>query len=261
MISQCLHDPDWRLRYAEKIMTRERALSRIPRGARIFVGSACGEPQYLVGGLTERASTWWTSEILHILTLGVAPYAEQPSRDQFRHNAFFIGDNTREAVAEGRADYTPVFLSELPDLFRSRRVRLDAALVQVSPPDRHGFVSLGVSVDVTLAAVESARYVVAEVNENVPRTLGYSFLPVDPASTRWWSTTPRSSNTCRRCPTRRRSGWPGSSPSSWRTAPPSRSASAPSPTPWCPPSCRRTTSGSTRRCSPAGSRTSSRRAW
>ena len=83
------------------------------------------------------------------------------------------------AVAEGRADYTPVFLSELPGIFISDRIHLDAALVQVSPPDRHGFVSLGVSVDVTLAALRSARYVVAEVNENVPRTLGYSFVHVD----------------------------------------------------------------------------------
>ncbi|MBI5442355.1 MAG: GNAT family N-acetyltransferase [Deltaproteobacteria bacterium] len=172
-------DPNWKSRYAPKVMSLDKALAKIPRGARIFIGSACGEPQNLVQGLAQRGVNLGDSEILHILTLGVAPYTEEKFSRQFRHNAFFIGDNTRRAVAEGRADYTPVYLSELPDLFRSRRVRLDAALVQVSPPDPHGFVSLGVSVDVTKAAVESARIVIAEVNPNMPRTLGDSFVPVE----------------------------------------------------------------------------------
>lgn len=173
------HDPDWKQRYASRVMTREAALSRIQRGAKIFVGSACGEPQYLVEGLADKGRRLADSEILHILTLGIAPYADEKLSKVFRHNAFFIGDNTRRAVAEGRADYTPVYLSELPALFRSRRIRLDAALVQVTPPDRHGYVSLGVSVDVTRAAVETARVVIAEVNPHMPRTLGDSFVPVD----------------------------------------------------------------------------------
>ncbi len=179
MISKYLIDPEWRNRYRDKIISRDSALSKIPRGARIFIGSACAEPQYLVEGLTARSINMIDTEILHILTLGVAPYADQRASSRFRHNAFFIADNTREAVAEGRADYTPVLLSELPELFTSKKIRLDASLVQVSPPDRHGFVSLGVSVDVTLAALRSSRYKVAEVNENVPRTLGYSFIHVD----------------------------------------------------------------------------------
>ena len=174
-----VYDPDWKTRYRPKVMIREAALSMIQRGAKIFVGSACGEPQYLVEGLAERASALADSEILHILTLGIAPYADEKFSRVFRHNAFFIGDNTRRAVAEGRADYTPVYLSELPSMFRSRRIRVDAALVQVTPPDRHGYVSLGVSVDVTKAAVESARLVIAEVNPNMPRSLGDSFIPVD----------------------------------------------------------------------------------
>lgn len=178
MISKSLNDPDWRIRWKDKLATREAALSGIPRGARIFIGSACGEPQHLVEGLTERSANMLDTEILHILTLGVAPYTDERFSGRFRHNAFFIADNTRKAVSEGRADYTPVLLSELPTLFRTRRIRLDAALVQVSPPDRHGYVSLGVSVDVTLSALQSARLVIAEVNENVPRTMGYSFIHV-----------------------------------------------------------------------------------
>jgi acyl-CoA hydrolase/GNAT superfamily N-acetyltransferase len=174
-----MQDASWKSRWAGKLMTREAALARIPRGARVFVGSACAEPQFLVEGLAQRARELPDTEILHILTLGVAPYTDERYSQHFRHNAFFIGDNTRTAVAEGRADYTPVFLSELPALFRDRRVRLDAALVQVTPPDTHGFVSLGVSVDVTKAAVESARLVIAEVNPNLPRTLGDSFVPVE----------------------------------------------------------------------------------
>ncbi len=174
-----MYDPDWKTRYASKVLTREQALARIPRGAKIFVGSACAEPQFLVEGLAQKASALADSEILHILTLGIAPYTEERFAGVFRHNAFFVWDNTRQAVCEGRADYTPVFLSELPGLFRNRRIRIDVALIQVTPPDRHGFVSLGVSVDVTKAAVDAARLVVAEVNSRMPRTLGDSFVPVD----------------------------------------------------------------------------------
>jgi acyl-CoA hydrolase/GNAT superfamily N-acetyltransferase len=172
-------DPDWKTRHAAKVVTRDAALTRIRRGGRIFVGSACGEPQYLVEGLALRGTDAGDSEILHILTLGIAPYADEKFSRQFRHNAFFIGDNTRRAVAEGRADYTPVYLSDLPALFTSRKIRLDAALIQTTPPDRHGFVSLGVSVDVTKAAVDAAPLVIAEVNPNMPRTLGDSFVHVD----------------------------------------------------------------------------------
>jgi acyl-CoA hydrolase/GNAT superfamily N-acetyltransferase len=179
MSDRSLIDPDWRKKYAKKVVSRESAISKIPRGAKIFIGSACAEPQHLVEGLISQGANAADSEILHILTLGVAPYADEKFQTLFRHNAFFIADNTRQAVLEGRADYTPVFLSELPDLFQTKRIRLDAALVQVSPPDRHGYVSLGVSVDVTRSAVENARYVIAEVNDQMPRTLGYSFLHVN----------------------------------------------------------------------------------
>src|SRR6266545_4939954 len=117
-------------------------------------------------------------EIMHILTFCAAPYAKRDLLEHFRHNAFFIGPNVREAVNDAVADYTPIFLSEIPSLFRQKKIHLDVALVQVSPPDAHGFCSFGVSVDVVKAAVESADFVAAEVNANMPRTLGDSFIHV-----------------------------------------------------------------------------------
>lgn len=117
------------------------------------------------------------TELLNILTLSVSPYTEERYADNFRLNAFFIGDNVREAVWRGRADYTPMFLSELPALFRSGRIHLDTALVQVTPPDRYGFMSLGISVDIGMAAVENAHYVVAQVNPRMPRTMGDTYIP------------------------------------------------------------------------------------
>jgi acyl-CoA hydrolase len=168
----------WQGRYRDKLTGAAAAVRCVRRGQRVFVGSGAAEPQALVAALVERGGELADNEILHILTLGVAPYVEAGLKDVFRHNAFFIGPNVREAVTEGRADYTPVFLSEIPRLFRSRRVPLDVALIQVSPPDAHGFVSLGVSVDVVKAAAESASLVIAEVNPQMPRTLGDSFLHV-----------------------------------------------------------------------------------
>ncbi|MFW6141586.1 MAG: acetyl-CoA hydrolase, partial [Candidatus Saliniplasma sp.] len=120
------------------------ALNKIGRGDRIFIGSGAAEPQYLVKELTELASGFYDTEIFHIQTLGVAPYTEDKFKDSFRHNAFFVDDNTRDAVAKGRADYTPIFMRDIPKLFKTGRVPLDASLIQVSPPDEHGWMSLGV---------------------------------------------------------------------------------------------------------------------
>jgi acyl-CoA hydrolase len=119
------------------------------------------------------------NEVVHLMTLGSAPYVQPGLEGRFRHTAFFIGANVRPAVQEGRADFMPVFLSEIPQLIESGRVHIGAALIQVSPPDRLGFVSLGVSVDIVRAAVDTADLVLAEVNPNMPRTLGDSFLHVD----------------------------------------------------------------------------------
>jgi acyl-CoA hydrolase/RimJ/RimL family protein N-acetyltransferase len=156
--------------------TPEQALSKLRSGMRVFIGSGCGTPQVLVEELAKKGQEVFDVEIIHILTFGVAPYARRELLENFRHNAFFIGPNVRSAVNEGVADYTPIFLSEIPALFRTKQIHLDLALVQVSPPDQHGFCSYGVSVDVIKAALESADYVVAEVNPNMPRTLGDSFV-------------------------------------------------------------------------------------
>ena len=158
--------------------TAGAALQRLRSGMRVFIGSGCAAPQVLVEALTARAPEVFDVEVLHILTHGDAPYARPELQQHFRQNSFFIGGNVRAAVHVGNADYTPVFLSEIPRLFRERRIHLDVALVQVSPPDAHGFCSYGVSVDVVKAAVESADWVIAEVNPNMPRTLGDSFVHV-----------------------------------------------------------------------------------
>ncbi len=145
---------------------------------RIFVGSGCAAPQTLIQALTRRVPAVYDVEILHILTHGPAPYAATELQAHCRQNSFFIGGNVRSQVQAGLADYTPIFLSEIPRLFRERRLHLDIALVQVSPPDIHGFCSYGVSVDVVKSAVESADLVIAEINPNMPRTLGDSFVHV-----------------------------------------------------------------------------------
>ncbi len=155
------------------------ALNKIGRGDRVFVGSGAAEPQYLVKELTELASEFTDTEIFHIQTLGVAPYTEEKFEDSFRHNAFFVDDNTRDAVAEGRADYTPIFMRDIPKLFKTGRVPLDASLIQVSPPDEHGWMSLGVAVDIIKSAIENSKMVIAQVNPKMPRVHGDCFIHVD----------------------------------------------------------------------------------
>jgi acyl-CoA hydrolase/GNAT superfamily N-acetyltransferase len=171
--------PTWAETHASKVSGIDAAIRAIPRGRRILIGSGAAEPTRLVEALCQHGGHLADNELVHIMTLGPAPYVAPELADRFRHTAFFIGANVREAVHDGRADFMPVFLSELPELIRSRRIRIDVALVQVSPPDRHGFVSLGVSVDVVRAAVDSAAMVIAEVNPRMPRTHGDSFLHVD----------------------------------------------------------------------------------
>ncbi|MFC1778505.1 GNAT family N-acetyltransferase [Pseudomonadota bacterium] len=170
---------EWQEIYKSKVTTPQQAVSEVRSGQRVFVGSGAAEPQLLVHALSERGRELADTQITHILTLGTAPYADPKLENGFRHNALFIGPNVREAVAEGRADFTPVFLSEVPDLFRRGKLPIDVAFIQVSPPDEHGYCSYGVSVDVTKSAAESARHVVAEVNPNMPRTLGDCFIHVN----------------------------------------------------------------------------------
>ena len=169
----------WQERYATKVKTAREALRVVKRGDSVFVGSGAGVPQLLVEELARMSAEFADNEIVHLWTLGIAPYTQPKFKYQFRHNAFFIGDNVRDAVAEGRADYTPVFLSEIPRLFRSRRMQLDVAAIQVTPPNKHGFCSFGVSVDIVKPAAEAAGFVIAEINPSMPWTLGDSFIHVN----------------------------------------------------------------------------------
>ncbi len=165
--------------YDVEYVEAEKALNNIGRGDRVFVGSGAAEPQYLVQRLAELANQFYDTEIFHIQTLGVAPYTEDKFENRFRHNAFFVDDNTRDAVAEGRADYTPIFMKDIPKLFRNKRVPLDVSLVQLSPPDEHGWMSLGIAVDIIKSAVMNSKTVIAQVNPKMPRVHGDSFIHVD----------------------------------------------------------------------------------
>ncbi|MCA9671693.1 MAG: GNAT family N-acetyltransferase [Myxococcales bacterium] len=169
----------WQQRYANKRTTAADAITLIPRGHDIFISSGAAEPEPLVEQLVAQADRFERSVIVHLLTLGSAPYVEAKYGANFRHKAFFIGPNVRKAVHEGRADYTPVFLSQIPQLIRSRRMPVDVALIQCTPPDRSGYVNLGVSVDIVLAAVQSARLVIAQVNPDMPVIHGSGFIPMD----------------------------------------------------------------------------------
>jgi acyl-CoA hydrolase/GNAT superfamily N-acetyltransferase len=171
-----------RQQYPEKFVSENMFFRNIHRGDRIFVSTGCGEPQYLVRALIEYVKTnpkaFVDTEVLHIWTLGVAPYADEKFKQNFRHNAFFVGDSTRSAVNSGLADYTPIFLSQVPDLFRKKLINVDVALIQTSLPDSHGYLSLGVSVDISKAVTSTARLIIAQINPNMPRVHGDTFIHV-----------------------------------------------------------------------------------
>ncbi len=169
---------NWKETNKQKVVSAEKAIGFIKPGRRVFIGSGAGEPLDLVEALSAHTGLSDT-EIIHILTLGVAPYTDQKLGERFRHNAYFIGPNVRDAVSEGRADYTPIFLSEIPRLFRNRRVVIDFALIAVSEPDAHSYCSHGVSTDIVKSAAESAKVVIAEISPHMPRTLGDCFIHVD----------------------------------------------------------------------------------
>lgn len=156
----------------------DTAVRKIKKGKRILIGSGCAEPQHLVSVLIKNVDNFRDNEIVHILTMGIAPYADPRYSQAFRHNAFFMGKNVRDAVSEGYADYIPINLSEVPLLFKGGQMPLHAALIQVTPPDRKNMVSLGVSVDVLLAAISVADIVIAQVNKLMPVTMGKSKIPI-----------------------------------------------------------------------------------
>jgi acyl-CoA hydrolase/GNAT superfamily N-acetyltransferase len=172
------YDLDWQEKYREMVATPERAVAEISAGQRVFIGTGCAQPELLVKALVARANDLPDTEIVHLLTLGDAPYADKRLAPYFRVNSFFISHNVRTAIQEGLGDYTPIFLSDIPRLFASGQLPLDAALIQVTPPDERGMCSFGVAVDIVKSAAENARLVIAQVNPLMPRTLGDSTIHV-----------------------------------------------------------------------------------
>ncbi len=168
----------WQEKYSDMIASPSAALSNLKSGQRVFTGTGCGEPTVLVRAMTDMAGRLSDVEIVQILTKGDAPYAHSKYSDSFRVNSFFIGHNIREHVQAGAGRYTPIHLFDIPSLFDSGRLPLDVALIQVTPPDERGMVSLGVSVDVVKSAAENASLVIAQVNPHMPWTRGESLMDI-----------------------------------------------------------------------------------
>ena len=170
---------DWKEKYKEKIKIAPSAMKLIKSGNSIFIGTGCGQPQHLVDAMMEHTAGVRDIHIIHLLTMGTAPYTQEKYRDKFKMNSFFIADNVRSALERGIGDYTPIFLSEIPAEFETGRIPVDVALITVSPPDVNGLCSLGVSVDIVKSAAANAKFVIAQVNSFMPRTYGGSFIHVN----------------------------------------------------------------------------------
>ncbi|MFW9854665.1 MAG: GNAT family N-acetyltransferase [Candidatus Thorarchaeota archaeon] len=166
------------LDWESKLTTPTEALSQIKPGDHIFAGAGCAEPQLLLLHLSTMEMQTLDNEIYHAISLGSAPYVKEQYVHRFRYNSFFITGNLRQAVREGKADYTPLSTRKIPRLFRNKVLPIDVALVQTSMPDESGFVSLGINVDISKAAIENARLVIAEVNPEMPVTYGGSLVPI-----------------------------------------------------------------------------------
>ncbi|MGC9999612.1 MAG: acetyl-CoA hydrolase/transferase C-terminal domain-containing protein [Bryobacteraceae bacterium] len=168
----------WREEYRRKLKTADEALSLLRSAQRVWVQQGNSTPQPLIDAMIRRAPLLRDVEVISMLTLGDAPYTLPEFAGTFRHGGLFLGGNVRQAVREGRADYTPIFLSEIEGLFLSGEMPLDIVLLQVAPPDDHGYLSLGTCVDCTLTAARTGTLVIAEVNDHMPRTCGDCFLHV-----------------------------------------------------------------------------------
>jgi len=173
---------EWSESFRRKVTTADEAVKVIRSGDRLWVHAGCNNPEELIRAMTARADELEGVEVAHLLTFGSADYADPKYAKSFRHRALFTGGNVREAVNDGRADYVPVFLSEIPKLIYSGAQRVDVALIHVSLPDEHGFCSYGVGVECTKAAAERAKTVIALVNRQMPRSLGDSFIHVSKLS-------------------------------------------------------------------------------
>lgn len=169
---------NWTDIYRRRVTTAEEAVKEVRSGDRVWIHPGCNTPKPLVDAMVARAPELENVEVAHILTLAKAPYADPGMEKHFRHRALFTGSNVRPAVNEGRADFVPIHLHEVPGLITSGRMPVDISLIHISPPDEHGFCSFGVGVDATKAAVENDRCTIALVNQQMPRTLGDSFVHV-----------------------------------------------------------------------------------
>ena len=168
---------DWKDIYWSRLTTADEAVKRIKSGDRVVIGHATGEPTHLIEAMVKNAEAYENVEIIHMVAMGTAEYCQPGMESHFRHNALFLGGSTRTACADGRADIIPVYFSKEPELLRTRCIP-DVTLLQVSPPDNHGYCSLGISVDYTMEGVKQSKTVIAQVNKNMPRTHGNTFVHV-----------------------------------------------------------------------------------
>ena len=168
---------DWNNMYQERLTTSQEAVKRIKSGDRISISHAAGEPTHIIDAMVANREAYRDVEICHMVPLGECAYAQTGMEAYFRHNAIFVGARTRNTIKDGHGDFTPCYFSQIPNLW-SRTLPLDVALIHVSPPDKHGYCSLGVSVDYSKHAVEQAKMVIAQINPQMPRTLGDSFIHV-----------------------------------------------------------------------------------
>jgi acetyl-CoA hydrolase len=168
----------WHELYRRRVTTAEEAVKAIRPGDHVWIHGGCNNPEELISAMVARAGELADVTVIHILTFGRADYADPRYEGIFRHRALFTGPNVRQAVNEGRADFVPVHLSQIPRLITSRLLPVDVALIHISPPDEHGFCSFGVGVECTKAAAEAARTVIALVNKQMPRALGDAFIHV-----------------------------------------------------------------------------------
>jgi acyl-CoA hydrolase/RimJ/RimL family protein N-acetyltransferase len=173
----------YKSKYPKKFIDHDRVFKKELRGTRIFIATGCAEPQYLTqlmfNHVKNNPRTVFGTEVMQVWSLGLTPYADAKFKNNFRQNSFFIASSNRDAVNTGRADYTPIFLSEVPDLFNRGIIPVDVALIQVSPPDDHGHVSIGLSVDIVRAAIDNSRMIIAQMNSKMPRVHGNSFIHID----------------------------------------------------------------------------------
>ena len=168
----------WNETYRSRVTSAEQAVRSIQSGHRVWIHAGCNNPEELIRAMVARHQELREVEVSHLLTFGCADHVDPRYAGSFRHRALFTGPNVREAVNQGRADFVPIFLSEVPRLLRSGLLPVDVALIHVSPPDEHGFCSYGVGVECTKAAAERAGVVIALVNQRMPRALGDCFIHV-----------------------------------------------------------------------------------